>query len=330
MDRIAFKNRAELSTHFRIVKNRGGGNCLFYSIDDLMNADQSESEERASLLRHQVCDFYAELFEGMEDDGTDDPYDLPKLRGMVHRHDPGMPKEDVDHIALSFANKDEMRDHREIGKKRKKETVVVPHYRSICDDGEYASALDLFIMSLLLNVDIYTFVQLPGRIELIEASFRTAPTDALFILQTGGRYGHFEALVPQCADGLFRAIPADSPRSLERIQQLWPALFEKIPTKTENKSKKIANTTKKAAKVDSADFESYVYNPADFESYVYNPADFESPSDAYNPADDTRLFKKRPPKASKYDGGRSSRRTRGRRRLSGLSVHARSRRLSRR
>jgi len=338
-DYISFKDRAELAAKFTTIKNKGKGDCLFYSMAHLLGGTHHLE------LRQRVCGFYGDLFDGIQDDGTADPYKLPKLRALIKGYDPGMPDEpDIDVISSSFTDKDEMRDEREIeiepepGKKKKRtpetETIVVPHYRSICEQGEYASATDIFILSLLLNVDIYTFVIVDGRIEFLEASYRTAPTDAFFLLQSGGRFGHYEALVPKCPDGLFRDMPANLPRSIARLQRLWPALFVKAPKKTV-KAKKV-----KAVSGSSHSSEFEAYDPALFDSGLpegYDPALFDSPPDKKTKknqngtfSDPTGLIKKRPPKASRYDGGRSSRRTRGRRRLSGLSVHARSRRLSRR
>jgi hypothetical protein len=217
-----FKGLKQLKTKFSVQENYARGNCMFESVRDAMTPpDAPNARHNASLpriFRSDVCEFYKHLYGVKQDNEAEFNINEAFLIEQIRAADRDISQEDLEDILYSkkikFADKEEMVD-----------SNGANHFTAICKNYIYASTLDVFILSLLLNMDIYTYVNNRAHgIALTDACFRKAPVDALFLLHTPD---HYEALIPKGNHALaFKHIPPNLPSDARRLYQMWPELWD--------------------------------------------------------------------------------------------------------
>ena len=233
-----FQTRTSLKTKFSIQKNYASGNCLFESVRDALIGPKAdyEDEDRAfakarhdallpQTLRRRVCEFYERLYPPQEDDPLEFKINEQFLVDQIRAVDRGISEEEL--TEMLYFKKEQFESTTEMIDVivKNKVTTRTPHFKEICKNYAYASSLDAFILSLLLNVDIYTYIDNdPDGFSLTDASFRKAPTDAIFLLHTPG---HYEALKPKGGNALaFKSMPPNLHPDARRVHILWPQLWD--------------------------------------------------------------------------------------------------------
>lgn len=152
----------EFHSKFYVISNNADGNCLFESIETLLNGSPYETEHgytTAFAIRKLVGEFYREFDKDIDYPDTTIEYKIK--------------------IGILFDNVDD----------------ISQHDYNICNDRVWASMTDVLICSLLFefNIDLYKYVSETNtyHIETITAQYNYTKT--VSILYNG--VDHFEALL---------------------------------------------------------------------------------------------------------------------------------------